>query len=363
MRRVHVVVPDGVDDPARTSGGNTYDRRLCTGLAALGWDVHEQAVVGENACGDAVFSAAALADVLARVPSGDPVILDGLVASASPKALCAEAERLRLVLLVHLPLGLGEPEADRVAPAPDGGTGTEQEQEAEAVHAVAAVITTSRWTRRWLIDAYRLDPARVAVAVPGADPAPLTAGERAGRRLLCVGAVIPAKGHDVLLAALARVAEPGWLCEFVGSLERDPGFVEHLRGRAVELGIADRVSFAGVLTGAALEQAYARADLFVTASRGETYGMAVTEALAHGIPAVATRVGGLPEALGHAPVGRRPGILVLPGDPVALAGVIGQWLGDPRLRERLRSAAAGRRGTLPTWAQTSSEVSRVLAED
>ena len=46
MTEVHVIVPEGIDDPARPSGGNTYDRRVCRGLAALGWAVHEHAVPG-----------------------------------------------------------------------------------------------------------------------------------------------------------------------------------------------------------------------------------------------------------------------------------------------------------------------------
>ena len=46
MTEVHVIVPEGIDDPARPSGGNTYDRRVCRGLAALGWTVHEHAVPG-----------------------------------------------------------------------------------------------------------------------------------------------------------------------------------------------------------------------------------------------------------------------------------------------------------------------------
>ena len=44
MTAVHVIVPEGIDDPARPSGGNVYDRRVCRGLAALGWAVHEHAV-------------------------------------------------------------------------------------------------------------------------------------------------------------------------------------------------------------------------------------------------------------------------------------------------------------------------------
>jgi glycosyltransferase involved in cell wall biosynthesis len=165
----------------------------------------------------------------------------------------------------------------------------------------------------------------------------------------------------VLLEALARVAGSDWGCELVGTLERDPGFVEQLSARALELGIAERVRFRGALVGAALEAAYARADLFVTASRGETYGMVVTEALAHGIPVLATRVGGLPEALGRTPAGQRPGVLVPPGDPSALEGAIEQWLGDPRLRLHLRHSAAERRPLLPSWSDTSAEVAAVLA--
>jgi glycosyltransferase involved in cell wall biosynthesis len=350
---VHVIVPEGIDDPTRPSGGNTYDRRLCTGLTALGWDMHEHAVCPENRCGHAVFTPSALSAVLAALPADSDVLLDGLVASDQAEVLHAEAGRLRLVVLVHLPLGLG---------VPDGGRADVRLREAAALQCVAGVVTTSRWTRHWLLDAYGLDPARVTVAVPGVDPAPLAARDDAGRRLLCVGAVIPAKGHDVLLEALARVARTRWVCTWVGSLDRDPDHVERLRVRAVELGVADRVRFTGPLGGAGLEAANADADLLVTASRGETYGMAVTEALAHGIPVLATRVGGLPEAVGRAPGGRRPGILVPPDDPGALAGALEQWLGDPGLRAHLHAAADGRRAALPTWAQTSAEVDRVLAE-
>jgi glycosyltransferase involved in cell wall biosynthesis len=349
---VHVVVPDGVDDPARPSGGNTYDRQLCTGLAALGWEVSEAAVPAEDRCGETVFAASALAGALSRVPRGGIVLLDGLVASDHPEVLRAEAGRLRLVVVVHLPLGLG---------GPDGGSAELRAREAAALGCVDGVVTTSRWTRRWLLDAYELDPSRVAVAVPGVAPAPAAASDLAGRRLLCVGAVIPAKGHDVLVEALAGVVRLGAVCECVGSLERDPGFVERLHRRAVELGVADRVRFPGPLDGAALDAVYASADLFVSPSRGETYGMAVTEALACGIPVLATRVGGLPEALGRAPSGRRPGILVPPDDAVALASALECWLGDPGLRAQLRCAAGERRATLPSWSATSAEVARVLA--
>ncbi len=120
--------------------------------------------------------------------------------------------------------------------------------------------------------------------------------------------------------------------------------------------------FAGPLTGAELERAYAEADVLVLASHAETYGMVVTEALARGLPVVATDVGGVPEALGHAADGSRPGLLVAPGDPQALAQALSRWLGDPCERTRLRAAARSRRLTLSDWSQTSRELSAVLTE-
>ncbi len=64
--------------------------------------------------------------------------------------------------------------------------------------------------------------------------------------------------------------------------------------------------------------------------------MVVTEALAHGLPVVASAVGGVPEALGHGDDGSTPGLLVRPDDPAALAGALRRWLEDPRRRRRLR---------------------------
>jgi glycosyltransferase involved in cell wall biosynthesis len=122
------------------------------------------------------------------------------------------------------------------------------------------------------------------------------------------------------------------------------------------------VYFPGPRTGADLDRSYAAADLMVLASRAETYGMVVTEALARGLPVVAAEVGGLPEALGHGTDGIRPGLLVPPDDPAALGAALRAWLGDAELRERLRRAACQRRQSLSGWSTTTSVVAGVLAE-
>jgi glycosyltransferase involved in cell wall biosynthesis len=98
----------------------------------------------------------------------------------------------------------------------------------------------------------------------------------------------------------------------------------------------------------------------VLASHAETYGLVVTEALARGLPVLATDVGGVIEALGHAEDGTRPGLLTRPGDPAALGAALRSWLEDGDLRDRLRRAARERRGALRPWSETASAVSEAL---
>ena len=200
-----------------------------------------------------------------------------------------------------------------------------------------------------LEELYALPAERVHVAEPGVDAAGLAPGTEAGDALLCVAAVTPDKGHDVLLDALATAADLAWRCSCVGSLDRDPAFAEGVRRATRMNGLGDRVRFSGPRTGPELDRAYAAADLLVLASHAETYGMVVTEALARGVPVLAADVGGVPEALGHGDDGTRPGLLVPPGDPAALGAALRRWLGDAELRGRLRRAARERRASLRRW--------------
>jgi glycosyltransferase involved in cell wall biosynthesis len=348
---VHVVVPDGIDDPARPSGGNVYDRHVCRGLATTGWTVHEHAVSGCWPQPDAA-SYAALAGVVQRIPDDAVVLLDGLIASTAPEILVPQASRLRLVVLVHMPLGH--------RPA-DEGADDARTRERAVLSVAAAVVTTSAWTRRRLLELYPLPADRVHVAEPAVDAAGLAPGTATGGALLCVAAVTSDKGHDVLLDALATTTDLSWHCVCVGSLDRDPAYVADLRRRSLANGLGDRVCFAGPRTGADLDRSYGAADLLVLASRAETYAMVVSEALARGVPVVAAGVGGLPEALGHGADGVRPGLLVPPDDPAALGAALRAWLRDAELRRRLRRAARERRESLSRWSTTTSVLAHVLA--
>jgi glycosyltransferase involved in cell wall biosynthesis len=258
-----------------------------------------------------------------------------------------------MVVLVHMPLGHDPPAH---------GAEEVRMREHAVLESAAAVVTTSAWTRQRLLELYQLPPHRLHIAQPAVDAAELASGTAGGGALLCVAAVTFGKGHDLLLDALARARDLPWHCVCVGSLERDPAFVEAVRGRSLDSGLADRVEFVGARTGADLDRSYGAADLVVLASRAETYGMVVIEGLARGLQVIATEVGGVSEALGHGADGIRPGLLVAPEDPAALAAALRDWFGDAELRGRLRRAAMQRRESLPAWSTTASAVAGVLAQ-
>jgi glycosyltransferase involved in cell wall biosynthesis len=345
---MHVVVPGGIADLSVCSGGNLYDIQLLDGLAADGRVVRELEVWG-NWPHPTAAEGARLAAALATVPDGATVLVDGLVACGIPEIVVPAARRVAVVVLVHLPLG-DEAGAARELVA----------RERETLAAAAGVVATSPWTARRLVALHGLDPDRIAVAAPGVDPAPLAPGTDGASHLLCVGSVTPTKGQDLLVEALALVADLPWTCDLVGPVRRDPAHVAAVRAAVARHALDARVRMTGPKMGTALDAAYAAADLLVVPSRAETYGMVVTEALARGIPVLATDVGGLPETLGHDPDSRVPGLLVPADDPGALGGALWSWLEEPLLRNGLRRSAQGRRGMLHGWEVTSRCVIEAL---
>jgi len=343
-RTLEVLVPG---DLAATSGGYGYDRRIIDGLRALGWRVGVRLL-------DASFpepKAAALAhahDTLARLPDQALVLLDGLAGGAMPRVLRAHAARLRLVALVHHPLAA----ESGLTPAQAQGL---QRSEQQTLQLMRHVIVTSRATALAL-HSYGIAPERVSVVEPGTDPAPLVRPARGALlRLLCVATLIPRKGHDLLIEALARVPAR-WRLHCIGSLERSPATVERLRAQLDRLQLQDKVSLVGEVDAATLEDHYRQADLFVLATRLEGYGMAVAEALAHGLPVLATATGAIEQL-----VGPDAGVVVAPDDAVALSAALTELLTDPAMLPRLAAGAARVREELPRWPQACARMSEALA--
>lgn len=334
-RAVHFVVPEGVDDPLRATGGNVFDSRVAQGLAAIGWDVRMTHVDRDAAT------------AVSRLPDGALVLIDGLIASRAADAIAAAAGRMRIVILAHM-VAAAFADADPCA----------VQDERRALHAARRVIATSEWTRSELIHGAGVAPERVVVAIPGSDEAPVSRGTPAGAALLCVGVVAPHKGQDVLVEALAGLGtKTDWTCTIAGSLDARPDYAEHIGALAARAGLRDRVRLTGALAGGALDRAYRGADLVVAPSRVESYGMAIADALRRGIPVVASSVGGIPQT-----VAARAAVLVPPDRPQALRAALQRWMTDPGLRERLTDQARRGRAGLPSWSATVARIADILAE-
>jgi glycosyltransferase involved in cell wall biosynthesis len=184
----------------------------------------------------------------------------------------------------------------------------------------------------------RRQTEKVRVVYNGVDPAYWAPSESRARTdalptVLCVGRLSPEKGQATLLQAipLVRRRVPSVRVLFVGA--DVAGEAERLRGLAERLGVGDAVEFRPWMPDP--RPAFGEADLIALPSRSEGFGRVLVEAAFLGIPAVASRVGGIPEVV----VDGHTGLLVPPGDPAALAHAVTTLLGDPDRRRAMGQAA------------------------
>ena len=342
------VAPGALDS---VTGGYGYDRQMIAGLRAAGRAVDVVTL-------DATFpwpDAAALARAgqqLAAIGDDAVVIVDGLAFGALPGLAEQHAARLRWVALVHHPLAM------ETGLTPEQGRAL-FDSERRALTTARGVIVTGAATARAL-NRYGVSADRVHVVTPGTDAAPLAAGSaadpvRRGLSLLCVATLIPRKGHAVLIEALGGLQDRAWTLHCVGSATRDVDTANALRSTVVEHGLGHRVRLHGEVPAGVLQSMYGQADAFVLPSYFEGYGMALAEALAHGLPVVSTTAGAIPET-----VPREAGLLVPPGDAVALRAALAALLDEPALRTRLAAGARAARAVLPTWPRAVAHFAAAL---
>lgn len=333
-------------DIATPTGGYAYDRRIIAELGVLGWRA-EVVGLGDGfpfPCADARAAASAR---LAALPRQHPIVVDGLAFGALPEAAAALRASHRLIALVHHPLALetGLSAVDRAALH-----GSERSALACARH----VIATSTTSARLLAADYGVPPGRLSVVAPGTDRVAARPRDHAGEVvLLAVGAVIPRKGYDVLVAALARLAHLPWRLVIAGDGRRSPETFRKLEAEIATFDLADRITLLGAVSSEQLAALYQRCDLFVLPSRFEGYGMVFTEAIAHGLPVVGTTAGAIPQTVPAA-----AGVLVPPDDVEALAAALRRLIEDPVERERL--SAAARAARFPSWREQAAAFARLL---
>jgi glycosyltransferase involved in cell wall biosynthesis len=341
------VVPGSLNTP---TGGYIYDRRIVEGLQAAGTDVVVLSLQSSFPFPDPPALRHAAAE-LASIPDGTVVLVDGLAGGAMPRQIEKETSRLRIVALVHHPLALETGLARHKAAALEAS-------ERRTLEVVRHVVVTSRATAELLSRDFGVPHERVSCVEPGTDPGVRASGSPDARlELLCVASVTPRKGYMTLVRALTQVADLDWSLTCIGSLQRDEVTPRMVTDAVFQSGLADRIAFLGELNDtAAIAPYYNRADVFVLPTEYEGYGMAVAEALAHGLPVISTPTGGIGDL-----VGADAGILVRPGDPEALARALRRVITDAAERGRLREGAWRVGSSLPTWQQSALRMSAVLA--
>jgi len=332
-------------DLATPTGGYGYDRRVIAELESLGAQMRTISL--PNSFPDP--SPADLEETRRLLGEGarDALIVDGLAFGALPASLL-ETLAPKAVALVHHPLCL------ETGLSPERAAALEASERAALVH-VGAVVTTSRMTADIVARDFDVPRARLFSAEPGVDPAPRARGSGDGAtHLLAVGSLLPRKGYDTLLHALSGV-EGEWRLTVVGSTELDPDCARSVKGLRAVLGLSARVTLTGALPAEEVAALYATADVFVTASHFEGYGMAIAEAVARGLPVATTRE--------VATAGAAPpeASLTFPaGDVVALRRVLGELIGDASMRKKLSDAAWAAAAAQPRWCDAARVMLRAV---
>jgi glycosyltransferase involved in cell wall biosynthesis len=345
LREVAFAVPGDLKTP---TGGYAYDRHIIAELAGLGWQV-EVLDIGEGFPHPTADVRAAACARLAGVPDGRTVVIDGLALGVLPDAAAALGRNHTLIALVHHPLAL---ETGLAA----GEAETLRASERAALGYINRVIAVSAATARLLTADYGVPVDRITVVQPGTDRvAQHSRPDNAMVSIISVGAVVPRKGYDVLVAALAKVADLPWRLSIVGDRGRSPRTASGLDHEIARRGLADRIGFIGAVEPQHLATLYDSADLFVLASRFEGYGMAYAEAIAHGLPVVGTTAGAIPDTV---PAGA--GVLVPPDDVDALAGALRRLIDSKAERAALAAGARAAAAKFPSWRESAQLFAQVL---
>ena len=347
-RHVTFAIPGSLDT---LTGGFLYDRSIVAGLRERGWSVTVLDLGEGFPCPDDGARNQAR-DVVCHDRSTAPLVVDGLALGVLPE-LAEQVSAVRpLIGLVHHPLFL---ETGHCADTRDRLFSSEKTALSHTRH----IITTSHETRERVSTDFQVPCKRITNVEPGIKRpnSPPVYRDTAHVNILSVGTLVPRKGHDRLIEALATLRGHSWNLRIVGSADLDPKHARMLRTLVSSHDLGDRVEFAGKVSDAELEDHYRSSDLFALASDYEGYGIAYAEAILRGLPVVGTTGGAIKDTV---PEGT--GILVPPGDTDALRTALQDMLANSQHR-RIFAATARRSGShFQTWDDAVCRFASVLED-
>ena len=332
-------------DATQKTGGYIYEYELLQALRRNGRQVHH-IELGSGFPEPSPAETAAAIDAMASLPPDMPLIIDGLVFGSVETAGLARV-KAPIIAMIHHPLGL------ETGLSPERSAHLLQ-READNLALARAVLVPSPHTARILQEQFGVPQHKITIALPGFRPADPVRNLVSPPLILSVGLLAARKGHDILVAALAKIRDLSWQAQIVGKTH-DPAVEANLRRQIEDLHLTDRVALTGLLDDADLIERYRRATIFALATRYEGYGIVLGEALLHGLPIVTCRTGAVPDTV---PDGA--GILVPVDDAERFAAALRRLLSDDELRQGMSKTARQAGQALPSWDETSAIADTVL---
>jgi glycosyltransferase involved in cell wall biosynthesis len=330
------------------TGGYLYNLRITEGLQQRGHAVQILKLHGPLSNVAATEETCRLH--LGKMEEGTWVIIDSLAMGALRKIIQEFRHRLRLAGLIHLPVSYDPLTMDQTT-LPDN-------DELGAMQDSCHLILTGKFLRQLLLDS-GVAMEKISVVEPGVDLFPRKpAYAKFPSELLCLSNYTPLKAQHVLIDALGKISHREWTLRLYGNLNSNRDYVKTLMAIIKRKNLEKRILLHDTLERRNLSAPFLKADLFVLPSLFESYGMVLTESLAHGIPVVSTTAGNIPDT-----VPASMGMLTIPGDANDLASVLDEIISREGTYTSLCEAAAQYFLQARSWNTTLDEFESILCKD
>lgn len=333
-------------DMQSLTGGYLYNMHMMEGLEQMGYSVN---VFGTDWPWDDKSELAKICRFhFEKLTVGSCILIDSLVLVKIRSSVQEFSSRLIFVGLIHLPA---------TYTFTSGKFGKLAEEEMMVLHQMKQLIVTGQFTYNLLWKA-GLNRANLWIVEPGTGPFPQkTHYKPVPSELLCIANYSAIKAQDTLIRSLYSLTDRDWTLHLYGDKDRDKEYSAGIISFIKQLNLETRVIMHGIAMRDEITAIFLNADLFVMPSLFESYGMALTESLAHGVPVLSTRAGNIPCTV---PGGM--GILVEPGNEKELTDALLSLMDEPAKYASLCSAASKYHLDARSWDLAVIEFERIIRE-
>ena len=333
---LHFLIPGDIETLA---GSYIYDKRIIEGLKAKGHTVNLQRLADDFPF-PSDESLVQCKKIVKSIPKSEPIIVDSLAFGVIPEILEDVAATNPIIALIHVPLSV-----DPIYSAYQRTLLTSNEQ--EAFKLASKFVVTSEYTLDVLLN-LGIEMPQIKLVVPGIDDFPQKKNfPDKPFKLLSIANMCRSKDHSILVRALSALKDKDWLLDCYGNLDMDREYLSDLQAMIRKNHLQEKILIHGIVSGQELTNAFLNADLFVHPSDFEIYGMALSEALAHGIPVVASTGGGICKT-----VPSKMGQFFKPGDVYGLQSILEELFENQDVYKKLWTNAQFYKERAQTWAKS-----------